>query len=172
MKRTILVGILAMLAVLATSQAAVAAPAPHPGCKGNANAQSQSQSNRSANGQAALASVADKLGCTPPADPLACPAGQQALSEWTWDPADPDATDPTRSFVPVGATTTPYPAYGDPGGFYIEGAPAPLSVVLQSTTGEIVTVTYGPGQQVESGQAVSQNWFADRTGIQTVRFCG
>jgi hypothetical protein len=171
MKRVFLVGVLGTSILFASAQFAAAGTTPSPGCKGVSNA--QANGNRSAKGEAALAAVAEKLGCTttPPADPLACPAGQQTLSQWTWNPSAP-STGPTTQFTNDTPATSPYPAYGDPGGFYIEGSPTPLSVVLRSTTGEIVTVTYGPGQQVATGQAVSQNWFANRTGIQTVRFCG
>jgi hypothetical protein len=166
--------VLCFAGLLLAAQAGKAAPTtPSPGCKGIATA--LSNSDKGTKGQAALAVVSEKLGCAttpPPVDPMACPAGQTTMSNWVFDPN-------TGEYAYVDGSMTPSPnEYGgvDKGGFYIDGGPAPLSVVLQSTTGQVVTVTYGAGQQVETGQAISQNWFdpdvlGGRTGIQLIRFC-
>jgi len=163
-----------LVGLLFTAQATQAAPTtPSPGCKGIATA--LSNADKGTKGQAALAVVSEKLGCAttpPPVDVMACPSGQTTHSEWVWDPS-------TGGYRNLSGATSPSPEeFGgtDQGGFYIIGDPAPASVVLQSTTGQIVTVTYGAGQMVETGQAISQNWFdpdvlGGRTGIELIRFC-
>jgi len=135
----------------------MAAPAtPSRGCKGVTNAQ-----DKDANGKG-LAAVADRLGCNPapPADPMACPAGQNELSRWIWDGS---------AFVATSTSTAPNP-FGDPGGFWTENG-TPVTIVIRSTTDEIKSIDYAALVAENSG-SVSQNQFVNRTGIAEIRYCG
>jgi hypothetical protein len=150
----------------------------HPGCKGI----DQAYSKASDKGKAALAVVSDKFGCgsvdPTPTDPVACPTGQSSLARWTYagtlgEPFEfgyPTWTGAWTNTAGTGAAVV----VGDGGGFYWSEATANSvqSIVLQSMTGEVVTVTDSLTYNLDPANAVSQNWFTNRTGINSVNFCG
>lgn len=161
MKRLLVLAVLTCAAMLALGGAAQAAPKAGAGCNGLGNAAEQGKAGTK--GKARVAELAESHGCVtepPPVDDMACPAGQAELSAWTWNGS---------AFVATSTSTAPSP-FGDPGGFWTENG-TPVSIVIKSTTGEVKTIDYA-ALVTENGGAVSQNQFVDRTGIQSIRYCG
>lgn len=159
MKRPLVIAAFACAAMLALGGSAHAAPKPGAGCNGLNNAAEQGKAGT--NGKTRVAELAAaRCEPPPPVDDMACPVGQSELSAWTWNGS---------AFVATSTSTSPSP-FGDPGGFWTENG-TPVSIVIKSTTGEVVTIDYA-ALVAENGGAVSQNKLVDRTGIQHIRYCG
>jgi hypothetical protein len=168
----------ALAAPWATGPAQAGTTGEHPGCKGI----DQAYSKASEKGKAALAVVSTSFGCgsvdPTPADPVACPSGQASLARWTYagtlgEPYEfgyPTWTGSWTNTAGTGAAVV----VGDGGGFYWSEATANSvkSIVLQSMTGEVVTVIDSLTYTLDPANAVSQNWLTNRTGINSVNFCG
>jgi hypothetical protein len=186
MKRVLTAIAACSVLLLLVVPAASATPAGdgHPGCTGI----EQALGKASAKGKSALTVVADKLGCgavdPDPVDTVACPAGEVSLARWTYTGVLSDDVDEYGYHWWIGAWTNTNGTgaaipHGDAGGFYwTEVVPDSVrSIVIQSFTGEVQVVTDvppagDPTWVLDPSRAVSQNWFADRTGINLVNFCG
>jgi hypothetical protein len=180
---------LAGLIVTPLSVSAGAATVESNGCKGIDVAYGKA----SAKGKLALEVVAAKFNCGTidpgTEDPTPCPSGQTALARWTYTGT---LTGPVEWGYPTWegtwTNTLDGPAYiqttwgnVDGNGFYW-GETTPdivKSITMRSFTGEVKNVTDGSldanGENpftLDPGNAVSQNWFTDRTGINLVTFCG
>jgi hypothetical protein len=151
----------------------------HPGCTGIERALTKA----AAEAMPALLVVAEKLGCvvhTGPVDAVACPDGTASLARFTYEgtlgePYEHGYPTWTGSWTSTGGDGASIP-HGDGGGFYWDEAVpgSVLAIVLASMTGEVVTLTAAEHRSPPGGHAgvVSQNEFADRTGIGEINFCG